>query len=91
LTDVVVPSPLAEDSAEIEIRGGIPMEQQAEGLNNSSPEQLLHGGEHFDNVSRNLIRQMEREEMRVSEDFLPHDILHDSVIEQGLTRPTLPR
>jgi hypothetical protein len=89
--DVVVPSPLAEDSAEIAIRGGIPMEQQAEGLNHSSPEQLLHGGEHFDDVSRTLIRQMEREEMRVGEDFLPRDILHDSVIEQGLTRPTLPR
>jgi hypothetical protein len=34
---------------------------------------------------------MEREEMRVGEVLLLCDILHNSVIKQGLTRPTLPR
>jgi hypothetical protein len=89
--DIVVPSPLSKDSAVIAIHGGIPMEQQAKGLNNSSPEQLLRGGEHFDDVSQNLICQMEREEMRAGGALLPRDILHDSAIEQGLTRSTLPR
>jgi hypothetical protein len=46
--DLQVPPPLASDLAEIAIHGGIPMEQR--GVNNLSPEQLLHGGEHFDNV-----------------------------------------
>jgi hypothetical protein len=82
-----VPPPLASDSADIAIHGGIPMEQR--GVNNLSPEQLLHGGEHFDDVDRALLRQIERQETRDHGDEpLPRDILHESVMEQGLTRPT---
>jgi hypothetical protein len=87
--DTEVPPPLAADSAEIVMHGGIPMELHEEGLNDFSPEQLLHGGEHFDDVDRVLLRRIERQEMKVNGDCpLPRDILHDSVMEQGLTRPT---
>jgi hypothetical protein len=81
------PSPLAMDNADIIIHGGISMDFVAEDLNDFSPEELLHGGEHFEDVSRDQIRQMERKR-EFSADALPRDILHDNVILQGLTRPT---
>lgn len=88
----MVPSPLAVDAADIAINGGIPMERQAEGLNDDSPEQLLHGGEHFDDVNRDMLRQMERLERLArrgrTDDILPRDVLHERVAELGLTRPT---
>ena len=82
------PSPLAMDNADIITHGGISMDFEAEGLNDFSPEELLHGGEHFDDVTRDQVRQMQRAGCEFSADALPRDILHDSVIMQGLTRPT---
>jgi hypothetical protein len=66
------------------------MERQAEGLNNYSLEQLLHGGEHFDDIDQAMIRQMERltRRDRTGNITLPCDILHDCVVELGLTWPT---
>jgi hypothetical protein len=40
--------PLAMDEAKIASNGGIPMDHTDD--NESSPEQLLHGGEHFEDV-----------------------------------------
>ena len=55
------------------------------------PNELLHGGEHFDDVGTNEIR---RENYRRNRDAtqnnerLPRDVLKDAVTNQGLVRPT---
>jgi hypothetical protein len=88
-TNDLVPPPLASDTADIAIQGGVPLEPRADGLNDLSPEQLLHGGEHFDDINRALLRQLQRQDMNGNDVVLPRDILHDSVVEQGLTRPRI--
>ncbi len=81
------PSPLAMDTADIIIHGGISMEWEPGCLNDFSPQELLHGGGHFEGLNRALLRQLEREREHNGV-ALPRDILHDSVVMQGLTRPT---
>jgi hypothetical protein len=41
-----VPPLTARDQADINVHGGIPLDER----NNNSPDQLLHGGEHFDDA-----------------------------------------
>ena len=80
--------PLAQDGAVIANGGGIPLEPSARDpdLNQRSPEQLLHGGQHLDDVTENLRRQLDRAE-NGNEEVLPRDLMHERVAEQGLARP----
>ena len=79
-----MPAPsLAIDEAEIASNGGIPLEQTED--NSFSPEQLLHGGEHFEDVPNYYRQQYARLQ---SDDILPRDLLYGMVMEQGLKRPT---
>ena len=57
-------------------------------MNRASPEQLLHGGEHFDDVERSYRRQEERHHRKnVDDGILPREKLHDIVDEGGWQRP----
>jgi hypothetical protein len=80
-----VPNSLDSDAVEISSGGGIPLEVSHRNpeLNNNSPEQLLHGGEHFDDVPRYHRRRLET----LVNVRLPVDVLHDSVIDKCFKRP----
>ena len=72
--------PLASDAVEIAANGGIP-------LNNESPEQLLHGGEHFDDVTINMRRSVQYRARKETSGKLPQEIMLESVVRQQLKRP----
>ena len=77
----------AADNAEITANGGIPL--VAVTGNETSPEQLLHGGSHFDDVPSSLRRSIVYRARRNAIDGkLPQDLMLESVQRQGLVRPT---
>jgi hypothetical protein len=76
-----VPVPLAANMADISTQGGVPLEPHA--LNKFSPEQLLHGGHHFDDIDRNFRRNLSRRE-RLEYGPLPRKILHGIVVQEDL-------
>ncbi len=80
-----VPVTLAANMADISTQGGVPLEPNA--LNEFSPEQLLHGGHHFDDIDRNFRRNLSRRE-RLEYGPLPREILHDIVVQKDLRRLT---
>ena len=55
--------------------------------NTHSPEGILHGGEHFDDIGRTQVRAMRRSE-RENENNFPRQKLYKMVIDKGLCRPT---
>ena len=59
------------DNVELLSLGAIPLETNPNGLNNYSPEQLLNGGEHFDNIPRDLRRRLATWERSVSNGEFP--------------------
>ena len=73
-----VAPPTAHDLADIYVNGGIPLNQQ----NNNTPDQLLHGGEHFDDVPPRHARRGDEARLGV----LPRDLLHDIIMEKDLKR-----
>ena len=81
--------PLPVDSVEISAQGGISMERnEYNGFNDSSPEQLLHGGEHFEDVEPAELKRIEAKARRALNGRLPRDFLVAKVVEQQLKRPT---
>ena len=54
--------------------------------NTYSPEGILHGGEHFDDIGPSQVRAVRRSE-RNYDNHLPREILHKMVVDQGLSRP----
>lgn len=80
--------PLPVDAVEISAHGGMRMERNACGFNDSSPEQLLHGGDHFDDVDPAEPKRIEARARRALNGRLPRDFLVDKVVQQGLIRPT---
>jgi len=81
--------PLATDSVEISSYGGIELE--AVEMNDNSPEQLLHGGEHFEGTNIETAEQrrnLQRRARQANNGVLPQDLLCESVVEQELKRPT---
>jgi len=81
--------PLPVDAVEISAHGGIPLERNTyNGFNDSSPEQLLHGGDHFDNVYPGELRRIEARACWTLDGKLPRDFLVAKVVEQELKRPT---
>ncbi len=81
-----VPAPLAEDHAYAAICSGI--ELNVTETNALEPTGLLHGGEHFEDVSRNVRRQHQRAVEGNGQTVLPQEKLHAIVTNQGLRRPT---
>jgi hypothetical protein len=81
-----VPVPLAADMADISTQGGVPLEPNA--LNEFSPDQLLHGGDHFDDIDRNFRRNLSRRQERQEHGPLPREILYGIVVQKDLRRPT---
>lgn len=88
-----VPLATARDAAEISANGGVPLEPSRRNpdLNQHSPEQLLHGGQHFDDVPRSYRRREERDNIAHAggEERLPHSIMTD-IVERKQLRPPLP-
>jgi len=80
---------LAKDSVEIASHGGIPLERSA--LNEMSPDQLLHGGEHFDEWDREglrgELRAIEKRARRRRGGKLLRDEMLDIVVDKQLRRP----
>ena len=76
--DDILP-PTESDELQIASSGGVPLERSSRDpeLNESSPEQLLHGGEHFDDVPRNIRRRIER-----ATGSTPRDIMVNIVQEK---------
>lgn len=72
--------PLAIDAAEIAANGGMPAGEY-------SPQQLLGGGEHFDDVDRNMRRSIQYRARR-DNTKLPQELMLESVERQQLKRPT---
>ena len=75
------------DKLQISINGGISLDEieTFDGETAVSPSELLNGGHHFDDIGRNLRRQIDT---RMSDaNFLPRDQLLQSVIDQDLHRP----
>ena len=69
---------LAIDQAEIAANGGIP--------GDTIPQQLLHAGEHFEDVTTNMRRSLQYR-ARKDNSKLPMEHMLDSVVAQGLKRP----
>ena len=89
-----VPLSTAHDDWRNEMNGAVPLVQlpNSESSRDVVPQQLLDGGNHFDDIGvrgrHNRHRQYNyagRSEGRA----LPRDILHSMVADAGLTRPTL--
>ena len=74
------------DEFQIASTGGVPLERSSRDpdLNELSPEQLLHGGEHFDDVPRTVRRRLER--CAVGEK-LPRDVMVEIVQRKLMKRP----
>ena len=79
------PRLLDTEYANILLEGGVRLENLQN--NPSCPEQLLHGGEHFDDVRKVLLRSIRRKE-NVASMKLPWEMLLDVVTSQGLKCPT---
>ena len=86
LIDERVGSSLHQDKAYGMCRGSVPMEKThaADFDDTLIPEQLLHGGEHMDDIDTNEWRRA----TRINQQQLPRDLLFNSVCDQGLVRPT---
>jgi hypothetical protein len=73
---------LDSDRANIALAGGSSLLDGAD--NGFNPEELLHGGDHFDDISR-AVRVSRRAN---NNEILPREIMCDIVEEMGLRRPT---
>ena len=83
--------PLEADTAFAAVNSGIELNETA--ANNFEPAGLLHGGEHLEDVGRNILRQHQRSVRRhlradASTPILPQQRLHDLVVNKALLRPT---
>ena len=87
--------PTADDEWSTEVNGGVPLVAPAGDSTNQDviPEQLLDGGNHFDDVGGHAGRRnMQRRYNYISATDgvpLPRDRLHSHIADIGVTRPTL--
>lgn len=81
------PEPLAQDSVNIAIAGGVPLEasRQHPELNDTSPEQLSHGGEHFDDVPRAARQRADRAAHNNIEGPLPRERLLSIIVKETVS------
>ncbi len=79
----------ARDECTSEINDAVPL-VQVEGHGEGSdvvPEQLLHGGEHFDDIGHAGRRCIQRSYKLVTNGLLPREQLHSYITAIGVTRP----
>jgi hypothetical protein len=76
----------ASDVLHQELIGVVPLVESLE-AESSLPLDLMNGGEHFDDMDRNLWRRREREYRNRNRNSLPRERLCDMIQEKGLTRP----
>ena len=75
-----------------EVNGAVPLVQVEEDLqhagNDITPEQLLHGGHHFDDIGTAGRRTRQRRYERAANGTpLPREALHSHIASIGVTRP----
>jgi hypothetical protein len=94
--DSSVPPSSANDAWENEVHGAIPLvrTQHSDSMDEGiTPQQLLDGGNHFDDVGgthgRNIRQRRYNYMARTQDIALPRDVLHSLVVSAGLTRPAL--
>lgn len=66
-------------------QGNIPLVPHQIHCEADVPDQLLHGGEHFNDADANMVK---RDSRVTTGRILPQEILKNSVINQGFVRPT---
>lgn len=76
---------LAIDAAEVSSRGGIPLNTRE--LNQCSPDQLLRGGHHFEDVNPLEPKRIEARARRALGGCLPRELLMKMAVDQELVRP----
>lgn len=89
-----VPTSTASDEWRNEMTGAVPLVPtlNSESGRDVAPQQLLDGGNHFDDVGQNGRYNRQRQYDYVSRSegrALPRDRLHSLVADAGLTRPTI--
>ena len=76
--------PLAQD--EVNISSVSHIELRRNPNNTHSPDGILNGGEHFDDIGENELRRIRRTE-RETNNVVPRQRLHNMVLDKGLCRP----
>lgn len=87
-TEDDIPSITEADYVNLLADGAIPLESRY--MNDRSPEpQLLHGGEHFESLTLQAHRMLQRQLQETHKNkTLPRTMLHNVVVDKGLVRPT---
>ena len=90
LIDERIEKTLPRDMLHLRSQGNIVLEPHSTFSEETVPTELLHGGDHFDDVGNLRTTTMRREAYQSRRDGtqLPRDVLKQSVTEQGLVRPT---
>ena len=78
--------PLAQDEVNITLVSHLELSHSPE--NTHSPDGILHGGEHFDDIGQAQMRTIRRRE-RERENLIPRQRLHNMVLDKGLCRPSV--
>jgi hypothetical protein len=85
----------ARDEWTSEINGAVPLvpveghdESSESSLGDVIPEQLLHGGEHFDDIGHAGRRRRQRHYELATNAPLPREQLHSYIAAIGVTRPS---
>jgi hypothetical protein len=91
-----IASNTARDEWISEVNGAVPLVPIDVDLQNAGneviPEQLLHGGHHFDDIGTGGRRTRQRRYERAANGApLPREVLHSHVASIGVTRPMLVR
>jgi hypothetical protein len=76
---MIIPDQLTRDPSSI-----LDLDQ----INTNSPNALLHGGEHFNDIDSVRTRQLV-ENSRNTTIQLPRDIIHDTLLVAGYERPQI--
>ena len=85
-----VPSATEHDEWTGEMTGAIRLVESEEHTGAMVPEQLLHAGEHFDDIGHRGVYNRQRRYGRMREasgTSFPREALHSAVADAGLTRP----
>ena len=76
--------PLAQDQVHITVNSHIELAETED--NPHSPQGILHGGEHFDDVGQSTLRALRRSETEEA-NTCARDKLHRMVVDGGYKRP----
>ena len=81
--DTIIPQYTPQVDAQIHAEGGVNLEGE-----NNIPRQLLNGGNHFEDVHRNIRRSNENVIRQSAAVQLPCEVMLEQVIKKDLCRPT---